>query len=94
MVDRRRELDIRVGEQDVGGDDLQAGDARGMDWERLALQDRSIDRLLFGEAAVASSRTLEELAWESMSTRRTRLPFRARPAASEMLVEVLPVPPF
>jgi hypothetical protein len=29
-----------------------------------------------------------------MSIRRTFLPLRAKPAASEMLVEVLPVPPF
>jgi hypothetical protein len=29
-----------------------------------------------------------------MSMRSTLLPFRANPAAREMLVEVLPVPPF
>src|SRR5918992_223277 len=39
-------------------------------------------------------RTLLELACESISTRRTRLPLRARPAESEIVVDVLPVPPF
>ena len=35
-----------------------------------------------------------ELACESMSTKRTRFPLCASPAAREMLVDVLPVPPF
>ena len=38
--------------------------------------------------------TLEVFAWLSISMSRTRLPRRARPAASEIEVLVLPVPPF
>jgi hypothetical protein len=37
---------------------------------------------------------LEALAWLSMSTSKTLRPWRAKPAANEMLVDVLPVPPF
>ena len=35
-----------------------------------------------------------ELAWESISTTSVFSPLWARPAASEMVVDVLPVPPF
>ena len=39
-------------------------------------------------------RTLEELACESISNNKARWPFRTRPDAREIAVDVLPTPPF
>jgi hypothetical protein len=44
-----RELNVGVGEEDVGWNDLEVGNRRRVDGQGFALEDRGVDCLLFGD---------------------------------------------
>ncbi len=52
VVDRRGQVGVGVGEQDVGGNNQEVREAGPVNRERIALQDRRVGRLVSTEVLI------------------------------------------